>query len=407
MTHPLHIQDQLFKNAFFIMLSYTFTAGFGFIFWMLAAKLYPASDVGIGIGIVSSMALIVSLSRLGLDFSIIRFFPIYNKHRVFSTSLIVSTCIALLVGLIFIAGINVFSPELLLLKSPLNALFFFMSLTASSVLFMTSISFAAIRIAKFQLYQEIIVCSRLIFLVIFISLGAIGIFYAVGTSFIVGSIFALLLILRSGINIKLEIDRKFLSDSFNFSAYNYLIGLFMTLPNTVLQIMILNRHLVEQAAYYYIVSGIVSLLVMIPSSVSTSLFVEGSNGQSLKKTAAKALTIIFLLLTPIAVILFLYGNLILGFVGQDYVIGGLDVLRLMIISSFFVAVSHVYYAIRRIQKDVKEITALSGIIFILLMGLGYVFLPIYGIIGIGYAWIISYGLGSLIILIKVWRERWI
>lgn len=116
---------------------------------------------------------------------------------------------------------------------------------------------------------------------------------------------------------------------------------------------------------------------------------------------------ILLFLTPIALVFYLYGDLVLGFVGQDYIAGGLDVLRLMIIASFFVAVSHVYFAIKRIQKDVKEITILSGIIFVFLMGFGYVLLPIFGIIGIGYAWIIIYGLGSLMIVIKVCRERWI
>lgn len=387
------------------MLANTFTAGFGFVFWMLAAKMYTASDVGIGAGIVSSMTLIVSLSRFGLDFSIIRFFPTHDKDKVFNTSIIVSTCIALLLSLIFICGINFFLPNASLLKSPLNTLFYFISIIASSVLFMTDVSYVAIRKAKFQLYQDTIVCSKVLFLVFFVSFGAFGIFYAVGTSFVVGFIAALLLVLRSGINFKPEIDSNFLGDSFKFSAFNYLSGMFITLPNNILQIMILNRHLVEQAAYYYLVSGIVSLLVMIPYSVSTSLFVEGSNGQSLKKTVIKALTIIFPLLTPIAVMLYLYGNFILGFIGQDYITGGLDILRLMVISCFFVAVSYVYFAIKRIEKDIKEITALSGIIFILLIVCGYILLPIYGITGIGYAWIISYGVGTLIIIIQICRKK--
>jgi len=33
-------------------------AGFGFIFWMLAAKLYPKEDVGIATSLISSMALL-------------------------------------------------------------------------------------------------------------------------------------------------------------------------------------------------------------------------------------------------------------------------------------------------------------------------------------------------------------
>ena len=402
--HINFLHDSLFKNAFFLMLSSISTAGFGFIFWFLAAKFYSASDVGIATGIMSSMTLIVNLSRFGLDYSIIRFFPTHDKCKVFSTSTVISTLIALIFGLIFISGINSFSPELSFLRSPLYTLFYFISLTSSSVIFMAGIFFVAIREAEFQLYLNLIVGSRVLFVILFISLGAIGIFYAVGASFFIAFLISLVLILKSGTDLKLKIDRKFLTDSFNFSAGNFLTGLFMTVPNTLLPIMILNMHLVEQAAYYYIVFGIVSLLFMIPESISTSLFVEGSNGQSLKKTVIQSLVIIFLLLTPIALFFYLYGSLILGFIGQDYVAGGSDVFRLMIFASFFVVVNNVYFAIKRIQKDTKEITLLSGIIFVLLIGLAFLLIPVLGIEGIGYAWIISYGTGALIILIQVFRK---
>ncbi len=386
------------------MLSSISTAGFGFIFWFLAAKFYSASDVGIATGIMSSMTLIVNLSRFGLDYSIIRFFPTHDKCKVFSTSTVISTLIALIFGLIFISGINSFSPELSFLRSPLYTLFYFISLTSSSVIFMAGIFFVAIREAEFQLYLNLIVGSRVLFVILFISLGAIGIFYAVGASFFIAFLISLVLILKSGTDLKLKIDRKFLTDSFNFSAGNFLTGLFMTVPNTLLPIMILNMHLVEQAAYYYIVFGIVSLLFMIPESISTSLFVEGSNGQSLKKTVIQSLVIIFLLLTPIALFFYLYGSLILGFIGQDYVAGGFRCFQANDLCQFFVVVNNVYFAIKRIQKDTKEITLLSGIIFILLIGLAFLLIPVLGIEGIGYAWIISYGTGALIILIQVFRK---
>lgn len=67
-----HLRDPLFKNSLFIMLTSVSSAGFGFIFWMLAAKLYSPQDVGIATVLISSMALLILLSRFGLDFSIDR-----------------------------------------------------------------------------------------------------------------------------------------------------------------------------------------------------------------------------------------------------------------------------------------------------------------------------------------------
>ena len=65
-----HARDPLYKNSFFIMLTSISNAGFGFAFWMLAAKFYP-KDVGVATALISSIALLAGISMLGLDYSII------------------------------------------------------------------------------------------------------------------------------------------------------------------------------------------------------------------------------------------------------------------------------------------------------------------------------------------------
>lgn len=55
-----------------------------------------------------------------------------------------------------------------------------------------------------------------------------------------------------------------------------------------------------------------------------------------------------------------------------------------------------------------ETIFLSALIFVLLIGLSYPFMLKFGIFGVGYAWIISCGLSSLVVgLILLWRERWV
>jgi len=180
---------------------------------MLAARLYHAGDVGIATALISSMALLVLLSMFGLDFSIIRFFPGADKSRIFSTSALITTFFAVIFGAVFIAGVDVLSPELgSLLKSPQNAAFFLIFLAASSVTALTAISFIAIRKAAFQFLQSIIVGSRILFLIPLIALGAIGIFGAVGISFLLALAAALMLLVHSGIRVRAVIDRGFLNE---------------------------------------------------------------------------------------------------------------------------------------------------------------------------------------------------
>jgi len=402
-----HLRDPLFKNSIFIMLTSVSGAGFGFIFWMLAAKLYPAENVGIATALISSMALLVLLSRFGLDFSIIRFFPTHDKSRIFSTSVIITTSFAAIFGAIFIAGVDIFSPELHLLKSPQNVALFLIALAASSVTALTGFLFVAIRRAGFLFLQDIVVGSRILFLIPLVALGAVGIFGAVGISVVLALVAALVLLVRVGVRVQAVIDRGFMNDAFHFSAGNYLTSLFMTAPNMILPIMVLNTLGAEVAAYYYIAFAIAALLFMIPNSISMSLFVEGSHGESLKMIAMKSLIVIFSLLVPAAALLYICGGWLLGMVGVDYAAGGLEVLRAMVVASLFVGVNYVYFAIKRVQKDVKGIVVLSGLVSGLVVGFGYVFIVMYGVVGVGYAWLVGNGVGSVCVGVMVWRAGWI
>jgi O-antigen/teichoic acid export membrane protein len=163
----------------------------------------------------------------------------------------------------------------------------------------------------------------------------------------------------------------------------------------------------EQAAYFYIAFAIASLLFMVPIAISMSLFVEGSYGEELKKTVINSLFAIFAVLVPAAIALYFGGEWVLGITGKDYAIGGLQVLRVMVIASLFMGVNQVYFAIKRIQKDISGVVVLSGVISGLLIGLGYVFMAMFGIVGVGYAWLVGNGIGSLFVGLMVWREKWI
>ena len=400
-----YAKDPLYKNSFFIMLTSISSAGFGFVFWLLAARLYPKEDVGIATALISSMALLVLLSRFGLDFSIIRFFPERDKSSVFSTSAVFTTLFAVLLGIIFIAGVDLWSPALAILKSR-YAVLYVVFLAARSVISLSAISFIAMRRAEFCFLQSLIVGSRVVFLFPLIPLGAIGIFAAGGASFVLAFAVALLLLVRSGIKPVFKADRGFLNDAFHFSAANYVADLLMVAPNMILPIMVLNVLGAEEAARYYIAFAIVSLLFMIPGAVSASLFVEGSHGEALKKTTIQSLLAVFSLLIPAIAILYFAGGWLLGLIGEDYV-EALELLRLMILSSFFAAVVLVYFSIKRVQKDVKGLVVLSGLFFALLVGLSYAFMLAFGLGGIGYAWMLSYGIGVAVVGAMVWREKWI
>ena len=396
-----YIRDPLYKNSFFIMLTSTSGAVFGFIFWMLAARLYSKEDVGIATALISSLSLLILLSRFGLDQSIIRFFPEKHKSKVFGTSLIITTFFAILFGVIFTATIDIWSPELHLVKRYIFLYLLF--LAANSVASLTGTAFTALRKSEYYFIQNLLAGSRVVFLFPFVFFGALGIFSSVGISLLLALIFSLPLLASSGVK-HITMDTTFLGEAFCFSVGNYIAGLLITIPNQILPIMVLNILGAEETAHYYIVFTIASLMFIIPGAVSTSLFVEGSHKEDLRKTTLKSAFVIFFLLIPIVIILYFFGGFLLRIMGKDYA-EAFNLLKVMALSSFLVATSQIYFSIKKVQKDVKGLIFLSSLLFVLLIGLSYVFMFKFGIVGIGYAWISSYGLGSSIVGLLVKRGQ--
>ncbi|NLZ30185.1 MAG: oligosaccharide flippase family protein, partial [Methanomicrobiales archaeon] len=382
-----HLQEPLIRNSFFIMASSLVAAGFGFFFWMIAARLYSQADVGIATALMSSMGLLILLSRLGLDQSVIRFFPQRDKNRVLGTAIIVPTAVALGAGVVFIATVDIIAPELVIVRTvaPLYLGF----LGAYSVTWVLEGAFNAVRRSEYYFILNLLYGSRILFLLPLIFLGAMGIFSSFGLSFVLGLGLAFILLPRCSIRPTLGVDRTFLREAWQFSAGAYIAGILMAAPNMVIPIMVLNVLGAESTANYYITYAIVSVLFMIPYAFTTSLFVEGSHGGEMKRSVLRALASMFALLIPAIIGLSLFGEQILNLIGKDYV-EGIALLRILALSAIFVSICQTFISIAKVRDDIRSLIIISGFVSVSLLGLGYTLMHRLGLIGMGYAWFATY-----------------
>jgi len=396
---PVH-----YRNSFYLILTSSINAGFGFLFWIIAARLYPKEEIGFATALLSSVGLIIIFSKFGLDQSLIRYIPVSDKNSIINTSLIITTTFSFLFGLIFIIGIDFWSPKLNFLQSNYALLFLFFILVNSLSSLIETV-FIGLRKGDFYFFQSIIVNSRIVFLLLFISLGALGIFLSIGVGYLLAILFALFLLKGVGIRVitkeKIgEIDKDFLYKNKSFSLSNYIIGLLNIAPTLILPLMVLNLLGAEYAAYYYIIYALASLLFIIPNAVSTSLFVEGSHGENLKSTAIKSTILTYALLIPIVAVFLIFGEDILSLIGKDYAEGA-SLLRIMSIVSLFLATFSIYSSIKKVQKKLKDLLFLNALLFVMIMITSYIFMLREGILGIGLAWLGSYMICSLMILISI------
>lgn len=399
------LKDPLYRNSVFLLLGRLLNVGVGFLFWLMAARLYPTEEVGVATALISSLGLIVFISSLGFNFSLIRFINMNIKENVLSTSIVITTIASAFMATIYLVIVNDVLHSISLLQKSGYALFFFITVVTNSMFFMSGEAFKALRDTKDFFMQNLVLSVRVPLLLPLVFLGNFGIFGAIGVTYIVSTIFSIYLLNRRT-NITAKIDKGYLKDSFTFSSGNYISNLLYESPSLIMPTIILSLLGKEEAALYYIAFSISNLIWIAPMSMSTSLFIEGSYGEGLKKNLIRSGGAVLILLIPSIIIIYFFGNTILQLFGKDYV-ESLSLLHVLALSSFFVALHNFFVPILNLQMKVKELIKLNFIRFSLLIGLSYILLTPYDILGFGYAWMITYVILTVITLRISRKEGWI
>jgi O-antigen/teichoic acid export membrane protein len=398
---PQLIRDPVYRSSSFLSLGSVFSIGAGFLFWLVAARSYAVQEVGVATALISALNLVYFASKLGFDNTLIRFFPSEDKAKVLNTCLSVTVIGSFLVGLLFI----LVSPYVGFASSSLGSVnfgIFFIALACTqSMVFILSNAFIALRKSELFFLQNVVLATRILLLFPLVILGTFGIFGAWGVSFFITAVVSFAFIAKYS-KVNFRIDKEFLKRSLRFSWWNYIAELFRKGPLLILPIMILAMVGPANAAYYYIVSSIANVLFIIPDALSQALFVEGSHGESLRVNAKKALIAAFALLVPAVVITYLFGGVFLGLFGASYV-QAIDILRPIALSSFFIAIYYIFVPIQNVRMRVESIALLNLISFVLLLGLTYLFILRFNVVGVGYAWFITY---AIIAAITVGYAKW-
>ncbi len=315
-----HVEDPLFRNAYFLMFSSLTAAGSGFFFWLISARLYPPESVGVASAIVAAMGLISMVASLGFDVTLVRFLPErYDKEELINTCMTVSFILSLSLSILFVMSVDVISPSLSLLKNNEILLVLFIVYTSIAPLMALQREgiFAGLRRAEYSFVQTLVTFARLGIVPLLTSFGAVGIYAAFGLTpllaFVVGSALISRVIPYKPSPL---ISGKLLRELFHFSAGNYVAKFLENAPTFILPIIVVNHLGAEATAHFYIAWQISMLITAIPRFTSVSLIAEGSyNRSELGKTARKALKLTYSLLTLAVVGTLLFGRYILSIFG--------------------------------------------------------------------------------------------
>lgn len=392
------------KNSLYLLIGSLMTAGFGFAFWIIAARLFDPPTVGIATVLVSLSSLISLLSLAGFDSSFVRFLPrSQHKNTYINSGMIVTTILSIILSFAFLAVSYFTTPDLRGIISDPLVICMFTSLTvASSLNLLTNSVFIAHREAGYiVVINTLFNIAKVILPFAFISYGSVGVFAAAGVAQAVGLLLSLYyMYVRYQYRPHLAIDRQALRQTFSYTFGVYVGSVLNLLPPTLLPLIITQQLGAASTAYYYMAFNIVTIIFTVAYSAMQSAFAESAHDETqLRQNVLQGIKSSLLFTIPAIAGCLLLGSHVLGVFGPAYSQAASPLLWVMSLSAVAVTLYSALGAVLKIAHDTTSfITTNVAYVLIIVVG-SYMLMPELGLLGIGYSWfagnIVAIIVGSL------------
>jgi O-antigen/teichoic acid export membrane protein len=399
--------NTLLRNSLYIMSSTFATAVIGYLFWIVAAHLYSTHDVGLASALIAVMTLASMLANFGIGPTLVQTLPRRESGFAYSLTLnaglVTGTLTSLLVGSMMIVILPNFSQQFAIVgHQAAYAISFVACVALWTISTLLDQTFVAERAAGKMLVRNVaFALLKLLLMVLLVQMGALGIFSSSALALAIAVMGAgFLLVPRLGRAYCLALRgiwgqmRSMLS---SFVGHHF-ISLGYTTPMYLLPVFVAARLSLTDTAYFYTTWMLGSILFMVSPAVAASLFAEGSHkaGGLLHKARASAV-IIGTLLGPVMLVFLVGGRYILALFGPRYAQHGLLLLTILTVSAIPDAITNIYVSVLRVQKQLRWAALFNLGMGALVLACAWIVLPMLGIAGAGFAWLIAQIIGSLVV----------
>ncbi len=413
-----HLRTPLYRNGYALMISTVITSALGLLYWTIAARVYQTEDVGLNSMAISTMIFLAGVAQINLQEAMIRFIPRAGTRTrqmaLYSYGIVI--VLSLIVSVIFCLGIAIWSPALsFLITSPMAILWFALAMVLWGIFVLEDSILMGLRQALYiPVENAVFSVLKIAVLIAAVSLlPRTGIFVSWTLSVVLVIIPINWLIFRRLIPQHIEAAHGTdvpvsLREMAKYVAANYIAALLSSLASAALPIIITQIAGATANAYFYLAWIIASALQVVAANMSTSLTVEATMASEQQEEIRRhALIGSARILIPLVLLIVVFAPLILRIIGQDYVEQGTLLLQLLALSALPNLFNMVYVGMARARNQIGSIIGVYGANALIVLGLSFVFLPQFGITGIGVAWVISQTLimGALLALPRLTTRR--
>ena len=373
--------------------------GLGFFAWLVAARLFPPSEVGLASGVVAAMMLCVQLALVGVGSALISVLAAYRQR----VSLLINTAGTSVVGLSMVAALLF----LLLARSAFHELDIVVGVPILAVAFVAMTILGAVNVVFDNVSIAIRRGDQVLTRNVLFGLVTIGVPLTLASSMggrgswliLIAWTLAGLVACSVGVvqlrrslpeyRPAIVIDRPLTSELIRIGLPNW--ALTMTERGPALLMPILVTELISPTvnAYWYAVWMMAWVVMIIPVSAGQTLFAEAARDPANAVRATRhGIATSLGLGVPAAIAVVIFANVALSLMGARYAAAGDLALRILVVTVLPFTVIQAYFAICRARRQLGEAVAVGTISGIAAVAAALVAGSIAGLAAMATAWVV-------------------
>ena len=401
-------------NSLALILAKVSTMGLGFVAWLLAARLFAATEVGIASAAVSAIWLCSQIALLGISSAVIALYPAHRDapDRLLNTAYGITAGAAVVAGGLFLVVASTAFSELRVISSmPLYiALFLLMSVLGTLGVTLDQTSTALRRgdqaLVRGILAGIVTVCVIFILPTAIGASGSLAIFAAWTMGAVASVALGWLQLWRSlaGYRVLPRIDLAIGRRLLAVGLPNYALTLVERAPGPIMPIIVTEMLSPVETAYWYTVWMMAWIVFIIPIQVGINLFAEVSHRpDALAKVVRSGLRLSLgpgvIAATGVGVM----APVALSLLGSAYASAGTTPLRILVVTVLPLTFIQAYFAVCRATHRMHEAVitcSLSGV-----FGVGAVVTVgmDHGMIGMAITWLVAQTITGVWAAWRLWR----
>jgi O-antigen/teichoic acid export membrane protein len=398
--------NSLIRNALQLMSTTAVTAGLGYAFWLVAARLVTPEELGLGAAI-TSVATAVSVSvHLGGGMLLVERLPRHEGTPGWWSRLVALSTVEVVATLVVAAAVVVALDDdgefTRALSTPGSVALFLLGTCAWTGVNVLSYAFISLRRSGRGLLLHLAVSSvKLLALCLPAFSGRGG---SVFTSWVLGAtagVLAGFLLLpwwwgratRQGLIGSRPTVRRDVAASFFWHHLTSCSGVLVPL---LLPVIVVLRISTADNAYFFTTWMVGGVFLTVSQSVSSSLFAEGSwSATEIRRKMLVALRLTAVILVVPVVVVLAAGGEILRVFGPGFAERGHLLLLTLVLAAVPDGLTSLAVAVLRVYRRVRTAAYLNLAMLVLTLAGAWLLLPRIGIAGAGLAFLIAQSLGAL------------